>query len=124
EFHPTGPGIFEVSATKEGYAQGFYPESVRVGAYETRTGIDIYLEPLPLVEEPISPLNNNWHVKSTIVSSELTVVGTERAFLINIAGKKIADLVPGANDISQLSPGIYFLRLRKGYSITKVVVQK
>ncbi|MFB0510151.1 MAG: T9SS type A sorting domain-containing protein [bacterium] len=124
EFHPTGPGIFEVSATKDGYAQGFYPESVRVGANETRTGIDIYLEPLPLVKELISPLNNNWHVKSTIVSSELTVVGTGRAFLINIAGKKIADLVPGANDISHLSPGIYFLRLRKGYSVTKVVVQK
>ncbi len=32
-----------------------------------------------------------------------------RAVLLDISGRKVADLVPGPNDVSQLSPGVYFV---------------
>lgn len=125
EFHPIGPGIFEVSALRTGYAQGFYPESVRVGANETRTGVNIYLEPLPLIEEQSSSLDNQLPIKSTILGSVLTIASNERAFLFNITGKKVANLVPGKNNLNHLSPGVYFLKAEvtgKGYKVNKKLI--
>jgi hypothetical protein len=34
--------------------------------------------------------------------------------LLDVAGRKLASLRPGANDVSHLAPGIYFLRLSAG----------
>jgi hypothetical protein len=34
----------------------------------------------------------------------------ERAELLDAAGRKVIELVPGANDVSRLSPGVYFVR--------------
>jgi len=58
--------------------------------------------------------------------------GTEdRAVLLDIAGRKVMRLKPGANDVSQLAPGVYFCRLTAGSAssagqsaVTKVVIQK
>jgi YVTN family beta-propeller protein len=49
------------------------------------------------------------------------------AELLDIAGRKVLDLVPGVNDVRHLSPGIYFVRQssgveREGSSVHKVVV--
>jgi len=35
----------------------------------------------------------------------------DRVELLNISGRKVLDLKPGANDIRHLSPGVYFYRL-------------
>jgi len=51
EFRCTGPGVFWVTAWKNGYMPGFYPESVRVGVNQVRGGIDVYLVPLAVAEE-------------------------------------------------------------------------
>ena len=32
--------------------------------------------------------------------------------LLDIAGRKVVDLTPGANDVSRLAPGVYFVRER------------
>jgi len=32
--------------------------------------------------------------------------------LLTPAGRKVADLVPGANDVRHLSPGVYFIRAK------------
>jgi hypothetical protein len=45
--------------------------------------------------------------------------------LLSIDGRKVLDLQPGANDISHLSPGVYFLRMANGegrVANSKVVV--
>jgi len=36
------------------------------------------------------------------------------AQLLDISGRKVLDLQPGANDVSRLSPGVYFIRERLG----------
>jgi len=33
-----------------------------------------------------------------------------RAALLDVGGRKVMDLRPGANDVSRLSPGVYFVR--------------
>jgi hypothetical protein len=52
-----------------------------------------------------------------------------RVELLNAAGRKVLDLHPGANDVSCLAPGVYFVRPassveRDASGITKVVLQK
>jgi hypothetical protein len=37
-------------------------------------------------------------------------LGLSRAALLDIAGRKVLDLHPGPNDVSQLAPGVYFVR--------------
>lgn len=44
--------------------------------------------------------------------------------LLGIDGRKVADLVPGRNDIGHIPPGIYFLRTKQGLTSTKLVVQR
>jgi hypothetical protein len=53
---------------------------------------------------------------ATIVRGVLELAGDRRpgtknqTVLLNIAGQKIMDLTPGANDVSRVSPGVYFVR--------------
>ena len=53
----------------------------------------------------------------------------QAASLLDISGRKVLDLHPGANDVSRLSPGVYFVRpasgvMRAAPSVAKVVVTK
>ncbi|MEO0050522.1 MAG: hypothetical protein ABIK42_05215 [candidate division WOR-3 bacterium] len=43
-------------------------------------------------------------------------------FLLDITGRKVLDLKPGANDIRHLAPGVYFVR--EGTATTGVIVSK
>jgi hypothetical protein len=52
-----------------------------------------------------------------------------RIALLDISGRKVMDLKPGANDVSALAPGIYFLRrasgvMRDGSCVSKVIVTR
>jgi len=50
--------------------------------------------------------------------------------LLAVDGRKVMDLRPGANDVSRLSPGVYFVRSvpsagsRKPSAITKIVIAR
>ena len=51
--------------------------------------------------------------------------------LLDAAGRKVADLAPGENDVSRLAPGVYFVREEgsrglgsKGSSMRKVIVTR
>jgi hypothetical protein len=44
--------------------------------------------------------------------------GPVPALLLDVAGRKVMDLKPGLNDIRHLAPGIYYLRLVVGDSVT------
>jgi hypothetical protein len=50
------------------------------------------------------------------------------AQLLDISGRKVLDLHPGANDVSRLSTGVYFVRstfaTRRSTLVTKVVVTR
>jgi len=53
-----------------------------------------------------------------------------RAALLDISGRNVLDLAPGANDVNRLAPGVYFVRLwpsavsRQPLAVTKVVVTR
>ena len=49
-----------------------------------------------------------------------------RAALLDIGGRKVLDLHPGANDVRALAPGVYFVRDARAQAETvrKVVVTK
>ena len=48
------------------------------------------------------------------------------AALLDVSGRKVLDLHPGANDVSRIAPGVYFVRLADGERrspVYKVVIQ-
>jgi len=52
-----------------------------------------------------------------------------RMELLDVAGRKVLDLHPGANDVRALAPGVYFVRQASGVercasSVTKVVIAR
>jgi hypothetical protein len=44
--------------------------------------------------------------------------------LLDISGRMVLDLKPGANDVSRLNPGVYFVRDSEARPVTKVVVAR
>jgi hypothetical protein len=44
--------------------------------------------------------------------------------LLDISGRKVADLHPGANDVSGLSAGVYFVQGGQSGAASKVVIQR
>jgi hypothetical protein len=44
--------------------------------------------------------------------------------LLDISGRRVLDLKPGANDVSRLNPGVYFVRDSEARPATKVVVAR
>jgi DNA-binding beta-propeller fold protein YncE len=47
-----------------------------------------------------------------------------RPILLDISGRRVLDLKPGANDVRALSAGVYFVRQVVGSQTTKVVIQR
>jgi CubicO group peptidase (beta-lactamase class C family) len=45
-------------------------------------------------------------------------------WLLDIAGRKVLDLHPGANDVRTLAPGVYFVREVQAQAVRKVVVTR
>jgi len=48
----------------------------------------------------------------------------DRAELVDISGRKVMDLRPGANDVRALVPGVYFVRETSAQAVRKVVVTR
>jgi hypothetical protein len=49
---------------------------------------------------------------------------TASIVLLDISGRKVMDLNPGANDVSRLCPGVYFIREAQAQVVRKVVVTR
>ena len=65
-------------------------------------------------------------VLEAVVSRQQTI---DRGQLLDAAGRKVMDLRTGANDVSRLAPGVYFVRQtssvrREASSVTKVLVTR
>ena len=46
--------------------------------------------------------------------------GQPSAVLLDVSGRKVMDLRPGANDVGRLAPGVYFVR--QASSVAKVII--
>ena len=68
---------------------------------------------LPMVELPTI-------VRGVLFSAE----SPSPSCLLDISGRRVQDLRPGANDVSRLSPGVYFVRRTSGEPTTKVVLAR
>ncbi len=87
------------------------------------------------VEETPSAEERETKRMPTVVRGVLLLTGAARprsqasGWLLNAAGRKAADLRPGANDVSGLAPGVYFVCstsrvLREATNVTKVIIAK
>ena len=92
------------------------------------------MNPAPGVEEGCQPTPYNSRLTATIVHGVLFLPrsspDTRNSSLLDISGRKVAELVPGANDVSGLSPGVYFVRHEPSVgggqppAVTKVVTAR
>jgi len=86
--------------------------------------------PLGIAEQPMQqPMGVQ--SSATVVRNVLVLgaVGSRqnteyRAELLSIAGRKVMDLEPGANDVRALAPGVYFVREAQAQGVRKVVVTR
>jgi hypothetical protein len=46
------------------------------------------------------------------------------SYLLDINGRKVMNLQHGANDVSRLSPGVYFVREAQAQAVRKVIIQR
>ncbi|MCX6844596.1 MAG: VCBS repeat-containing protein [candidate division WOR-3 bacterium] len=68
-------------------------------------------------------------VRGVLVLGVGSSTSPSTSILLDIGGRKVLDLKPGANDVSRLSPGVYFVRQvsglkREASSVTKVVLTR
>jgi hypothetical protein len=67
-------------------------------------------------------------VRGVLFLPEASSHRSQVASLLDMSGRKVLDLHPGANDVSRLSPGVYFVRERevrreqRGSAVRKVVI--
>ncbi len=82
----------------------------------------------PAIEEMTKPEVLVTNSGATIVRGVLFL--TETASLLDISGRKVMNLMPGANDVGRLAPGVYFVRAEpqaaslKPQAVRKVVVTR
>ena len=99
-------------------------------AIRCKEAVDIYEERLAGIAETMDGERVTIAPEATIVRGVLFLppsLLSPRSFLLSIDGRKVLNLRPGANDVSRLSPGVYFVRQASGVeraasSVTKVVL--
>jgi YVTN family beta-propeller protein len=79
---------------------------------------------LPAIARPAPTV-----IRGVMYISAATSLKPQAASLLDVGGRKVLDLRPGANDVRSLAPGVYFVRRasiveRDGSSVTKVVLTR
>jgi streptogramin lyase len=77
-----------------------------------------------IAEAPHNPLfaDGNLRFGTSIVRNALYWPNKEKADLLDISGRKVAELKPGINDLSRIAPSVYFVRSPARSAITKVIL--
>ncbi len=76
--------------------------------------------PAPRNVQPIATV-----VRGLLVLGDCPRTGiVPKAVLLDISGRKVMDLKPGPNDVSRLSPGVYFVRKTQTQAMRKVIVAR
>ena len=130
--HPTEVGYYLPAALNEAYdvaVLGVYA-CVAVGGVEP--GLQILQFYGGGVEETPNPEVRATKCAPTLVRSVLFLAGSTNAssspsWLLDAAGRKVLDIRPGANDVSKVAPGVYFVRQASSVmcgasSVTKVLI--
>lgn len=110
-----------------GWLYNTWPESVNVGFGETVYDINIHIGSQAM-EETITHNARGSTPNATVVHGILflPMSSVERsavvASLLDITGRKVLDLVLGANDIRYIAPGVYFIQQERGKTLTKAVL--
>jgi len=63
-------------------------------------------------------------VRGVLYLTEAASRKLSAASLVNIAGQKVMDLQNGANDVSRLAPGVYFVRDPQSQAARRIVIQR
>ena len=74
------------------------------------------------VAEPVAPRPIRFGLVPSIVRGSLTLAPA--ATLMDAAGRRVMNLVPGANDVSHVAPGVYFVEAAAGQPAARVVIQR
>jgi hypothetical protein len=96
------------------------------------------MDPSPAVEETMNDGRGTMNARATIIRGVLVLGAVDsrqhsayRAELLDISGRKVMELRAGANDVSRLSSGVYFicsagpaLDIRHSTSSTKYVLTR
>jgi len=77
-----------------------------------------------IAEEPQNHLatDSNLRFGTSVVHNVLNWPHKEKAALLDISGRKVAELRPGTNDLSRIAPSVYFVRSPARSAITKVIL--
>jgi hypothetical protein len=83
------------------------------------------------IEEGEQLASNGSRPAATVVRGVLFLNGdcprtgtVPKAALLDISGRKVMAVTPGANDVSHLSPGVYFVSEAQARAVRKVIVQR
>jgi YVTN family beta-propeller protein len=87
--------------------------------YVTSIASRLFVLDKPTLEQPILSPTGPTHLKS-----ELTLLGTKRAAVHDITGRRVADFAPGRNDLTLLPAGVYFIRRDGEQKTSKVVIAR
>jgi len=106
-------------------------EDYEYGNYEIMYRRGLGLAGIEEEEGPPSAARNT-RLEATVARGVLSVPissGVTRSaspILLNATGRKLADLHPGANDVSYLAPGVYFVRdgQEQAQAVRKVIVSR
>ena len=63
-------------------------------------------------------------VRSVLCLPEHTRLSPTKSCVLDISGRKVLNLHPGANDVSRLSPGVCFVREQRAVGVRRVVITK
>jgi len=122
------------AATARGWPSGAsasYPESVDVGYSGTVHGINIDFDPSGVKDRHPFAADRLPRI-ATVVRGYLSLPAnllTAHYSLLTADGRKVLDLQPGANDVSRLAPGVYFVRGQwsgggEREEVRKIVIQR
>ena len=74
------------------------------------------------VADPVAPKPARFGLAPSIVRGVLRLAPA--ASLMDISGRKVMSLAPGANDVSRVAPGVYFVEAGAGQPAARVVIQR
>ena len=127
-----GDSLLITFSAHDSFPCGWLPVSCSTALEGDSVPENNWMEDSVYVRVPVG-LDAQWARNLPLETHGPTVVGgagfyylwaKSHSVLLDISGRKVADMHPGANDIRHLAPGVYFLRQEKDNTTAKVVVQK
>jgi hypothetical protein len=107
EFHPTGPGTYEIGASCAGHYSGFYPDSVTVGTNEWADSINI-----AIVRTGIAETQATLVAHGVALRGRTLLLGAPgRVTVFDLSGRPVVRSTARAISLAALPSGIYFVRL-------------